>query len=76
MTTITESNLSQTLDLSGFAGISLPALVVEYPTREDFPSIGKPDRLYQAMDEGMPYRWSPSANAYALTIPIIDAGTF
>jgi hypothetical protein len=29
-----------------------------------------------ALDEGMPYRWSPTASAYALMIPIIDAGNF
>jgi hypothetical protein len=29
-----------------------------------------------ALDEGMPYRWSPTALAYALMIPIIDAGNF
>jgi hypothetical protein len=75
MTTITESNISQTLDLSSF-DLSLPPVIVEYPTRSAFPSSGKPDRLYMAMDEGMPYRWSPSASAYALTIPVIDAGTF
>jgi len=75
MTTITESNLSQQLDLSSF-DLTLPGVVVEYPTRSAFPSIGKPDRLYMAMDEGMPYRWSPTAAAYALMIPIIDAGTF
>jgi hypothetical protein len=75
MTTITESNLRQTLDLSGF-DLSLPPVIVEYPTRSAFPSVGKSDRLYMALDEGMPYRWSPSANAYALMIPIIDAGAF
>ena len=75
MTTITESNITQTLDLSSF-DLSLPPVIVEYPTRSSFPSSGKPDRLYMAMDEGMPYRWSPSASAYALTIPVIDAGTF
>ena len=75
MTTITESNISQTLDLSSF-DLSLPPVIVEYPTRSAFPSSGKPDRLYMAMDEGMPYRWSPSASAYVLTIPVIDAGTF
>ncbi len=75
MTTITESNITQTLDLSGF-DLTLPAVVVEYPTRSAFPSSGKPDRLYMALDEGMPYRWSPSASAYALMIPVIDAGTF
>jgi hypothetical protein len=75
MTTITESNLTQTLDLSGF-DLTLPAVIVEYPSRSSFPSIGKPDRLYMAMDEGMPYRWSPTASAYALMIPVIDAGNF
>ena len=75
MTTITESNLTQSLDLSSF-DLTLPGLVVEYPTRSAFPSVGKADRLYMALDEGMPWRWSPSANAYALMIPVIDAGAF
>jgi hypothetical protein len=75
MTTITESNITQRLDLSAF-DLSLPPVIVEYPNRSTFPSTGKPDRLYMAMDEGMPYRWSPSAAAYALMIPVIDAGTF
>jgi len=75
MTTITESNITQTLDLSSFE-LSLPPVIVEYPTRSSFPSTGKPDRLYMALDEGMPYRWSPSASAYGLMIPVIDAGTF
>jgi hypothetical protein len=75
MTTITESNITQTLDLSAF-NLTLPGVVVEYPTRSSFPSVGKSDRLYMAMDEGMPYRWSPTAAAYALMIPIIDAGNF
>jgi hypothetical protein len=75
MTTITESNITQTLDLSSF-DLTLPAVIVEYPSRSAFPSVGKTDRLYMALDEGMPYRWSPSASAYALMIPIIDAGIF
>jgi hypothetical protein len=75
MTTITESNLAQQLDLSAF-DLTLPPSVVEYPNRSSFPSTGKPDRLYMALDEGMPYRWSPSASAYALMIPVIDAGNF
>jgi hypothetical protein len=75
MTTITESNISQQLDLSSF-DLTLPGLVVEYPTRSSFPSIGKADRLYMALDEAMPYRWSPSASSYSLMIPIIDAGAF
>ena len=75
MTTITESNLSQQLDLSSF-DLTLPGIVVEYSTRSAFPSIGKPDRLYMALDEGMPYRWSNTVAAYALMIPVIDAGAF
>jgi hypothetical protein len=75
MTTITESNITQTLDLSSFE-LTLPPSVVEYPNRSSFPSVGKADRLYMAMDEGMPYRWSPTASAYALMIPVIDAGNF
>ena len=75
MTKITESNITQQLDLSAF-DLTLPGIVVEYPTRSNFPSVGKADRLYMAMDEGMPYRWSPSAAAYALKIPGIDAGNF
>jgi hypothetical protein len=75
MTTITESNITQQLDLSSFE-LTLPPSVVEYPNRSSFPSVGKSDRLYMALDEGMPYRWSPSASAYALMIPVIDAGTF
>ena len=75
MTTITESNLSLSLDLSSF-DLTLPGIVVEYPTRSAFPSSGKADRLYMALDEGMPYRWSATAGAYALMIPLIDAGNF
>jgi hypothetical protein len=73
MTTITESNITQTLDLSSF-DLSLPPVIVEYPNRSSFPSSGKPDRLY--MDEGMPYRWSPSASAYRSLIETIDGGNF
>jgi hypothetical protein len=75
MTKITESNITQQLDLSAF-DLTLPGIVVEYPTRSAFPSTGKSDRLYMALDEGMPYRWSPTASAYALMIPIIDCGSF
>jgi hypothetical protein len=75
MTTITESNITQQLDLSAF-DLTLPPVIVEYPNRSSFPSVGKADRLYMAMDEGMPYRWSPSAAAYGLMITVIDAGTF
>jgi hypothetical protein len=75
MTTISESNIRQTLDLSSF-NLSLPPVIVEYPNRLSFPSSGKTDRLYMAMDEGMPYRWSPSASAYASLIGTVDGGIF
>lgn len=75
MTTIRESNITQQLDLSSF-DLTLPAIIVEYPSRSSFPTSGKPDRLYMALDEGMPYRWSPTVGAYALMIPVIDAGQF
>jgi hypothetical protein len=75
MTTITESNITQTLDLSSFE-LTLPPSVVEYPSRSSFPSIGKPDRLYMALDEGMPYRWSTTASAYRSLIETIDGGNF
>ena len=75
MTTITESNITSQLDLSSF-DLTLPPSVVEYPNRASFPSVGKTDRLYMAMDEGMPYRWSTTVSAYALMIPVIDAGNF
>jgi hypothetical protein len=78
MTTITESNINQQLDLSNFT-IVLPEetnAIVEYPNREAFPSTGRTKRLYVALDTGLPWRWSEAASAYALLIPVIDAGTF
>jgi hypothetical protein len=78
MTTITESNIRQQLDLSGFE-IVLPEetnAIVEYPNREAFPSTGRTKRMYVALDTGLPWRWSEAASAYALLIPVIDAGTF
>jgi len=35
MTTISESNIRQTLDLSSF-DLTLPAVIVEYPSRSSF----------------------------------------
>jgi hypothetical protein len=78
MTTITESNINQQLDLSNFT-IVLPEetnAIVEYPSREAFPSTGRTKRMYVALDTGLPWRWSEAASAYALLIPVIDAGTF
>jgi hypothetical protein len=78
MTTITESNISQQLDLSNFT-LVLPEetnAIVEYPNRSAFPSTGRTKRLYVALDTGLPWRWSEATNAYALLIPIIDGGNF
>ena len=78
MTTITESNISQQLDLSNFT-LVLPEetnAIVEYPNREAFPSTGRTKRMYVALDTGLPWRWSEAASAYALLLPVIDAGTF
>jgi hypothetical protein len=78
MTTITESNINQQLDLSNFT-IVLPEetnAIVEYPSREAFPSTGRTKRMYVALDTGLPWRWSEAASAYSLLIPIIDGGNF
>jgi len=78
MTTITESNISQSLDLSSFT-LVLPEetnAIVEYPNREAFPSTGRTKRMYVALDTGLPWRWSEAASAYSILIPVIDAGTF
>lgn len=71
MTTITETNLSQQLDLSQLQ-IVLPEetnQVVEYPTAADFPGIGKDKRLYIAQDSGLPYRWNGTAYTPAADLP-------
>jgi hypothetical protein len=78
MTTITESNINQQLDLSNFT-IVLPEetnAIVEYPNREAFPSTGRTKRMYVDLSTGLPWRWSEATNAYALLLPVIDAGTF
>ena len=78
MTTITESNLSQSLDLSSFT-LVLPEetnAIVEYPNRESFPSAGRTKRMYVDLSTGLPWRWSEAANSYALLIPVVDCGIF
>jgi hypothetical protein len=78
MTTITESNISQSLDLSSFS-LVLPEetnAIVEYPNREAFPSTGRNKRMYVDLSTGLPWRWSEAASSYALLLPVIDAGTF
>ena len=78
MTTITESNISQQLDLSSFDLVLPPDLdsIVEYPDRDSFPLSGKTKRLYIALDTGLPWRWSVAGGSYALLIPMLDCGEF
>lgn len=71
MTTITETNITQQLDLSQFT-IVLPEDslgVVEYPSAADFPGTGKDKRLYIAQDSGLPYRWNGTAYTPAADLP-------
>lgn len=71
MTTITESNLSQNLDLSQI-NLTLPPqvdFVVEYPDLESFPFSGRAARLYIALDSGLAYRWTPTGYVPAADLP-------
>ena len=71
MTTITESNITQQLDLSQFT-IVLPdetIQIVEYPSSADFPAVGKVARLYISLDSGLPYRWNGTAYTPAADLP-------
>ena len=77
MTTITETNITQQLDLSQFQ-IVLPddsLGVVEYPSAADFPGTGKDKRLYIAQDSGLPYRWNGTAYTPAADLPATYSDT-
>jgi hypothetical protein len=77
MTTITETNITQQLDLSQFT-IVLPEDslgVVEYPSFADFPGTGKDKRLYIAQDSGLPYRWNGTAYTPAADLPATYSDT-
>lgn len=76
MTTITETNISQQLDLSSVELI-LPdsaQSIVEYPTRADFPEIGRSARLYIDLSTGSTFRWQETT--YVLLNATIDCGDF
>lgn len=76
MTTITDANLSQTLDLSQIE-IILPEIaqsIVEYPNRADFPEIGRSARLYIDLSTGSTFRWQETT--YVLLNATIDCGDF
>jgi hypothetical protein len=78
MTTITETNLTQQLDLSQFT-ILLPddtkALVI-YPTASDFPQPGRQARIYHAQDTHVQWLWDDATNTYRLLLEMIDCGEF
>ena len=76
MTTITDANLSQTLDLSQIELI-LPEIaqsIVEYPTQDDFPQTGRSARLYIDLSTGSTFRWQETT--YVLLHATIDCGDF
>jgi hypothetical protein len=78
MTRLTSNQFSDTLDLTS-KQILLPVNasdIVEYPNRGSFPNTGRNNRLYIALDTGLPWRWSTDSQSYALLISIIDAGEF
>lgn len=71
MTTITETNITQQLDLSQFK-IVFPEEVqsiVEFSTFSEFPEIGRAQRLYISLDSGLTYRWNGIAYTPAADLP-------
>jgi hypothetical protein len=78
MTRLTSNQFSDTLDFTSKQIILPPSAesIVEYPNRGLFPTTGRSNRLYIALDTGLPWRWSIDSQSYALLISIIDAGEF
>ena len=76
MTTITETNISQQLDLSSVELILPDSVqsIVEYPTQDDFPQTGRSARLYIDLATGSTYRWQETT--YVLLNATIDCGDF
>ena len=76
MTTITESNISQSLDLSSVELILPDSVqsIVEYPTKDDFPQTGRSQRMYVDLSSGALYRWSD--DQYVPLVQTIDCGNF
>ena len=71
-TKLSQNQLSQNLDLTGKT-ILLPAetdAVVQYPSRPDFPTVGRLKRLYVARDTGV--LWSWTGTTYQKTSPTTD----
>jgi hypothetical protein len=77
MTTIRDTNLSATLDLTG-KNLTLPAAlesVVVHPTRADFPPTGRLARLYLDDSTGVLWRWTGTVYSQ-ITPGDLDAGTY
>ena len=71
MTTIRDTNLSQSLDLTGKT-LLLPTAVdyiVEADTAAEFPQTGRAQRLYIDRSSGLPYRWDGTAYTPAADLP-------
>jgi|APGre2960657373_1045057.scaffolds.fasta_scaffold13506_3 hypothetical protein len=50
--------------------------VVEYPDKLSFPSLGRINRIYIALDTTNPWRWSAATSQYVLFLERIDAGIY
>ena len=76
MTTITETNISQQLDLSSVELILPDSVqsIVEYPSQDDFPQTGRSARLYIDLSTGSTFRWQETT--YVLLNATIDCGDF
>jgi hypothetical protein len=76
MTTLSANQLASSLDFSGKT-ILLPVeteAVVVYPTRPDFPTLGRLKRFYVADDLGTLWRWT--GTSYHQAPGTIDAGEY
>ena len=72
MTTLTANQLASNLDLTGKT-IVLPVetdAVVHYPSRSDFPTLGRLKRLYVAEDTGVLWAWT--GTTYSKTSPTVS----
>lgn len=79
MTTITETNITQQLDLSQFQIVlpeeSITSLVI-YPTAADFPPVGREARIYHDRDNHVQYLWDTATSTYRLMVETLDCGEF
>jgi hypothetical protein len=77
MTTIRDTNLSATLDLSQI-NLTLPAQVdylVEFDSLADFPQPGAPRRLYTARDTRVSYLWTGTTYSPVADLPTVFSPT-